>query len=175
MENSRHDPLVFYDDKLEDFLKKNPDKDELYFINQNLICYEDLVENNKNDTIIYDENYINYTLKYRNFFRTKKRYYLIEKRLEKPVYLDLSDSKAVDKIIYLSELGILEFLKSKNKLGFSENRLATLLSAITGEKQTTLVSILYRILQKESDDPKHPFYNKDKIIKIKDILKKQGL
>lgn len=91
-----------------------------------------------------------------------------------PAPLDLSDTSAVEKIIYLSELGIIDFLRTKTKTGISNGSLASVLSGITGVKADTLKSSLNRIPKDHKIDNKHPYYTTKTVDKIKTFLIKLG-
>lgn len=56
--------------------------------------------------------------------------------------LDLSDTDVVERIIYLEKLGIINYLREKNLLGISNNKLASLLSAIIGKNSSTIQSYI---------------------------------
>jgi len=74
---------------------------------------------------------------------------------------DLSDSLGIEKLIYLKELGVLDFLKNKRPFNTSTNHLATFLSAVTGEKARTLQSYLNAHFSKNNDN-KNDFYKDSK-------------
>ena len=93
---------------------------------------------------------------------------------EEPEPLDLSDTTTVEKIIYLNELGIIDFLRTKTKTGISNNGLASTLSGITGSKAETIKPSINRIANNDTDDQRHPYYNKIKVDKIKKILTQLG-
>ncbi|SEA96569.1 hypothetical protein SAMN05443667_113106 [Flavobacterium gillisiae] len=76
--------------------------------------------------------------------------------------LDLSDSTATEKIIYLQKLGVIDFLRKKNNI--SINGLASALSAITGEKATTIQSAINPIISKDAGQKNNPL-NTDKTVK----------
>lgn len=84
--------------------------------------------------------------------------------------LDLSDTKAVEKIIYLNELGIIDFLRSKPEFASSTNLMATVLSAITEEKAGTLQTSLNRIIKNDIDDKNHPYRTEKTVNKVRQIL-----
>lgn len=70
--------------------------------------------------------------------------------------IDLSNTKAIDKILYLHKLGIIDFLRRQEPFNTSVNSLATILSAITGEKSGTLQPMLNPMLSKKVDDSNNP-------------------
>lgn len=74
---------------------------------------------------------------------------------------DLSETTAVEKIIYLNELGIIDFLRTKKEFIGSTNLMATVLSAITDVKATTLQTSLNRLINKDTADKNHPYRTKN--------------
>jgi hypothetical protein len=83
------------------------------------------------------------------------------------IELDLSDTKAKEKIIYLKELGIFDFLRTKQPFIQSTSRLATILSAITGEKYSTLQSYINPIVSPSVEQGNNPYNNKKTVEKVK--------
>lgn len=73
--------------------------------------------------------------------------------------LDLSHTGASEKIIYLNELGIIDFLREKEPFKRSINKLAIVLSAITDEKSVTLQSALNSMLTNTNSEQKNPYYS----------------
>jgi len=84
--------------------------------------------------------------------------------------LDLSDTKATEKIIYLQKLGVIDFLRNKNHV--SINGLATILSAITGEKKGTLQPMLNPMISKDAGQKNNPLNSKSKVSRINSVLKR---
>lgn len=91
-----------------------------------------------------------------------------------PEPLDLSNTSAVEKIIYLNELGIIDFLRTKTKAGISNGGLASVLSSITGIKAETIKPSLNRLSNNDTNDNKHPYYKTKTVEKIKTFLIKLG-
>jgi hypothetical protein len=83
--------------------------------------------------------------------------------------LDLSNTFATEKIIFLKELGILDFLREQQPFNTSTNSLATVLSAITGENNLTLQSYINPIFSKETSQKNNPL-KKDKVDNVKTQL-----
>jgi len=79
------------------------------------------------------------------------------------IEIDLSDTKATEKIIYLKELGILDILRNKQPFNISTNSLASVLSAITGENNTTIQSYINPIMNDKTEQKNNP-YNKTKTV-----------
>lgn len=88
---------------------------------------------------------------------------------------DLSDTNAVQKIIYLNELGILDLLKKQPCFATSVNNLATLISAITGEKQTTIQPYLNVLINKTGNENNNPYKTTKTVEKVKNQLINLGI
>ncbi len=104
-----------------------------------------------------------------SFLETKKTE--LEIQIPKTVLelepLDLSDTSAVEKIIYLNELGIIDFLRTKPEFMGSANLMATFLSAITDEKAATLQTSINRLINNDTEDKNHPYKAKGTVNKIR--------
>lgn len=87
-----------------------------------------------------------------------------------PEPLDLSRTSAVEKIIYLNELGIIDFLRTKPEFIGSTNLMATVLSAITNVKATTLQTSLNRLVNKDTADKNHPYHTQKTVDKVQRTL-----
>ncbi|NHM02405.1 hypothetical protein [Flavobacterium difficile] len=83
--------------------------------------------------------------------------------------VDYSDTKANEKIVFLYELGVLEFLKNNPPFNTTTNSLASVLSAITGENITTIQPYINPIFNKEIEQDKNPL----KSIKLTSKVKKK--
>ncbi|MGG5508109.1 MULTISPECIES: hypothetical protein [unclassified Myroides] len=81
--------------------------------------------------------------------------------------IDLSDTNLSQKIIYLELLGVIEFVRSKYKYGVSNNQIASVLSAITGEKPQSIQSALNPINNREVSQKNNPFSNEKSVEKIR--------
>lgn len=85
--------------------------------------------------------------------------------------LDLSNTSAQAKLIYLNELGIIDFLREKKPFKTSVNKLATVLSAITDERASTLQPALNSMLSTYTNAPeKSPYHSKKTAPKIQKHL-----
>lgn len=90
--------------------------------------------------------------------------------------IDYSNSKANEKIIALKELGIIEFLQNNNPIcQTSTNKLAELLSLLTGENAKTLQSYLNPIINNQTSQKNNPLNNTKTVEKIKDKLINIGI
>ena len=89
---------------------------------------------------------------------------------ENNIEIDLSNTNAVQKIIYINELGIIDFLRNKQPFNTSINSLATVLTAITGENQKTLQPYLNALLSNTGAENNNPYKTKSTIEKVKNKL-----
>jgi hypothetical protein len=89
--------------------------------------------------------------------------------------IDLSNSSAVQKIIYLNELGIIDLLKNQPCFKASVNNLATVLSAITGENIKTLQPILNPMFNKNTVQKNNPYSSKSAVKNVKSQLINLGI
>lgn len=93
------------------------------------------------------------------------------------IFLDYSDNSAAEKIVFLYELGILEFLMKKEPFNTSTNKLAEVVTAFTGINQTTAQSYLNPIFSSGVDSKNNPLTPKqtktvtEKLIKMGFIRK----
>lgn len=94
---------------------------------------------------------------------------LFEKQTE-PIAIDLSDTKAIDKILYLHKIGVIDFLRGQQPFNTSVNSLASVLSAITGEKSGTLQPMLNPMLSKKVDDTNNPLNSKKAVERVEKQL-----
>lgn len=161
------------------------DEDQI-FLNTNCAFYDFIIEEVKNKAISEGlsttndliANYNTHFNKIISFLESKKS--VIENNIAPTTQqietesLDLSDTSAVEKIIYLNELGIIDFLRSKTKAGISNTALASVLSGITGIKAETIRPSLNRLSKNDTIDNKHPYYATKTVDKIKSFLIKLG-
>lgn len=85
-----------------------------------------------------------------------------------PETIDLSDTTATEKIIYLHKLGVIDFLRKQQPFNTSINSLATVLSAVTGANSRTIQSMLNAMLSKNVNDKNNPLNSQkptNKVIK----------
>lgn len=83
-----------------------------------------------------------------------------------PEPIDLSDTTATEKIIYLHKLGVIDFLRTKQPFVSSINSLATVLSAVTGAKSGTIQSMLNAMLSKSVNDKNNPLNSVKPVNKV---------
>jgi len=84
--------------------------------------------------------------------------------------IDLSDSKGTEKIIFLKQLGILDFLREKQPFNLSTNALASALSGITGIKHKTLQSYINPIDNPTAKQKNNPLKNKKLVNEVNQKL-----
>ena len=70
--------------------------------------------------------------------------------------LDLSDTSISGKIIYLERLGVIQYLKSLEPFNTSINSMASILSAVTGAKPTSIQPLLNGLLSQGVDNKNNP-------------------
>lgn len=95
------------------------------------------------------------------------------KELE-PEALDLSDTTATEKIIYLQKLGIIDFLKNKQPFNTSIRSLATVLSAITGANIGTIQPMINPMLSKGVSQKNNPMNSNKPVQKVQKQLNDIG-
>lgn len=83
-------------------------------------------------------------------------------------------ANAKHKIVYLNELGIIDFLTNNQPFSTSVNSLAVVLSTILGENTTTIQSYLNPLINKDTSSHNHPYSSEKAVDKIKDSLNKIG-
>lgn len=117
------------------------------------------------DYLDYIETISNY---FKNFIYTE--YNKITLILDESETMDLSNSTAVEKIIYLNELGIIDFLRAKPEFALSTNLMATVLSAISGENLKTLQPILNPLISKTTAQKNNPYNSQKTVNKVRQTL-----
>lgn len=116
--------------------------------------------------LIYDKSSEAYSLE-----RTKQ---LLEVKKE-DILIDYDQSSLNEKIIALSEAGVLDFLKNKEPFNISVNSLAKYLSLCLGEKTTSIQSYLNPLHNNNSDQSKSPYRSPKTVEKVKQKLIQIGL
>lgn len=94
------------------------------------------------------------------------------KSLKNEIYIDYSDNTDAEKIVFMNELGIVDYLRQKQPFNTSTNKLAEVISAFTGIKQTTAQSYLNPILSgiESKNNPLTPV----NLSKVKEKLIRMG-
>ena len=102
--------------------------------------------------------------------------YLEQPQQPEPEAIDLSDTTATEKIIYLQKLGVIDFLRTKQPFNTSINSLGTVLSAITGVNPETkhIQSMLNPIISKEAGQKNNPLNSTKTVSKVEKQLRDIG-
>jgi hypothetical protein len=148
----------------EEIIKKIKDKNKEHINHSN---YDEGIKYRIEKEISGNKTGIRRLRKEIKFFQDKLK--LIQ-LLEKEEYIDLSIEKNTEKIILLHQLGIIEFLNNKAPFNTSVNKLATIISAITGIKPTTTQSYLNPMLNENTDQKSNPLNTTKSVEKIKQKL-----
>lgn len=88
--------------------------------------------------------------------------------------LDLTSTSVVQKIIYLNELGVLDYLREKQPFLNSIHSLAVVLSTITGEKSITIQPILNVLYGQTVIQKNNPYKSQKSVNEVKANLEKIG-
>lgn len=110
----------------------------------------------------------------------RKKIKLLENKMEAlnpsnaEILIDYSDSSCVDKIIFLHQVGVLDYLKKLSPFNLSTNKLAEYLSAITGENARTLQSYLNPIFNSTTVQSNNPLDTKSTVKKVLNKLAIMG-
>lgn len=93
-----------------------------------------------------------------------------EKSIETKPLIDLSDSKGTEKIIMLQQLGILDFLKSKQPFIQSTNKLAEAISGFTGINSGTVQSYINPMNDNTTNQKNNPMTKPKTVSKVNQKL-----
>ncbi|WP_394776759.1 hypothetical protein [Flavobacterium sp.] len=178
-----------------DFVKQWPDFDEITFLEREKHLHFLLIEAYERGRLrISDFEYR------RKFFNSEEDFFNSMSYFEKRIashkkirsYLDskIEDiekvdvietftdecfaSNAVQKIIYLNELGIIDLLRKEHCFATSVNNLAKLISTITDEKPTTIQPYLNALLNQTEAHNKNPYGSISTVEKVKMQLANLG-
>lgn len=88
--------------------------------------------------------------------------------------INYSKPSAVEKVIYLHKLGILNFLKEQPPFNMSTNSMAKVLSRITGENISTLQSYINPIDNPGTNQKNNPLLKSKKVEAVKRMLIEMG-
>lgn len=88
--------------------------------------------------------------------------------------IDLSDNTIVGKVIYLEKLGIIDYLRTQKPFNTSVNSIATVFSAITGAKATSLQPMLNPLLSRDVYSKNNPLNSQKNVITAENILMNMG-
>lgn len=102
----------------------------------------------------------------------RKKIKLLENKMEllnpsnTEILIDYSDTSCGEKIIFLHQVGVLDYLKKHSPFNLSINKLAEYLSAITGENATTLQSYINPIFSPTSSQKNNPLNSNPAVKKV---------
>lgn len=88
--------------------------------------------------------------------------------------IDLSTAIGTEKIIFLEQFGILDYLRAQEPFKTSTNKLATAISSITGITQSTAQSYLNPIVNPGADQKNNPLNSTNKVEAIRQTLTNLG-
>ncbi len=80
------------------------------------------------------------------------------------------DSSLTEKIIFLHNLGVIEFLRKSPPFNTSTNKLAKIIGAITGGRVTTIQPMLNPIINDQVDQSKNPLKSNIPVEKVRQML-----
>ena len=110
----------------------------------------------------------------------RKKIKLLEYKLETlnptgtEILIDYSNSSCVEKIIFLHQVGVLDYLRKLSPFNLSTNKLAEYLSSITGEKAITLQSNINPIFNSTTSQKNNPLNTKSTVKKVLNKLAIMG-
>jgi hypothetical protein len=174
-----------YPNLIENYIERHIDNDEINFIDSEIRLIKEyirpVIESQKTELEemrildlrkTFVESDLSSYNKIISFLETRKSELEPESTLSEAV--DMSDTSAVEKIIFLNELGIIDYIRTKSKIGISNSSLSSVLSGITGIKPETIKPSLNRLSSNDIIDNKHPYYTTKTVHKIKTLLNKLG-
>jgi len=88
--------------------------------------------------------------------------------------IDLSDTIAIDKIIYLQKLGVIDFLRSQQPFVSVPDKVSQVLSAITGINIYSIRPMLRPIMNKDLEHGKNPLNSKNAVDRVEKQLIRIG-
>jgi hypothetical protein len=139
-------------------------------MNEDDFPYNDALLNVETQGIINIVRKNLYYFKRSNEFHTKKL--KLERLLQKEEEIDYCDEKDIDKVRFLIEMGVVDYL-SENHLKHSVSSLATALTSVTGIKHSTLKGYLNAYLS-TPDNRQNPMNDSKKVGVIQVKLKAIG-
>lgn len=108
-----------------------------------------------------------------NIYATKEKHTQnhnsIDKKENKET-IDFSETKGTEKIIFLKQLGIFDFLRKQQPFNASKNALASAISGVTGIKASTVQSYINPINNLEADQKNNPLNTEKTVQKVNNKL-----
>lgn len=174
-ENRQIDIKAHYYDLLEEFEKDYPEKTEYDFIKNEIDFYgphiKELEDTPTDESFTDEAKRLDLIEKkrYYNFFRDKLDAYNARVKPEEPIN-DFSDALGTEKIVMLQQLGILDYLKSKQPFIQSTNKLAEVISGFTGEKTSTIQSYINPMNNPTTSQKNNPMTKRKIVSKVNQKL-----
>lgn len=145
-------------------------------VQDNIVIYDNLPFETPNVTIdfinLIEKQIAQVELKKIQFLKKKELQTQTTKEANNEYFIDLSNTKDINKVRYLIELGVVDYLQ-KNVFTHSNNALASALSGVTGIKETTIQPYINAYLTKSSDK-NNPMNITNEVNKIVQTLTKLG-
>ena len=88
--------------------------------------------------------------------------------------LTIINPKGTEKIIMLKKLGVLDYLKEKTPFNTSTNSLASVISTITGIKQSSVYPMIQTIFKPLNNQKNNPLKSKKAVSSVKQVLNSLG-
>lgn len=88
--------------------------------------------------------------------------------------LTIINPKGTEKIIMLKKLGVLDYLKEKTPFNTSTNSLASVISTITGIKQSSVYPMIQTIFNPQNNQKNNPLNSKKSVSSVKQALNSLG-
>ena len=154
-------------------------------------CMVVLLRNKENRTMKAIEEIIERMDVYKKFLGNREDYLKTKRRsdmvyetfFDKQGNLILQESEvsqnelnAVQKVILLDQLGMIEHLRKLKPIGTSVNAIASVIAKLTNEKKTTIQPYLNQLISDNAlAENKNPYMSKSSVEKIKNLLLAEGI
>ena len=167
-------------EKLYDLMSFDEKKEFVIYLEYDfLINFQNEIKSDEEKNLGLYRFMADYDIKVEELNKSKQKYEFLKSWVKQnkdggktiePEPMDLSNTKAIDKILYLHKLGIIDLLRNQQPFNTSVNSLATILSAITGEKSVTLQPMLNPMLSKKVDDSNNPLNSTKAVERVESQL-----
>lgn len=87
-----------------------------------------------------------------------------------PEAIDLSDIKAIDKILFFYKLGIIDFLRGQQPFTSVPDKVSQIISAITGINIDSVRPMVRPLINNDLDDNKNPLNSKNAVNRVEKHL-----
>lgn len=161
-----------YSKRLDEYLIENDNEEfsESDFINKEIDLFNSLQEKWYLD--LFEKETLSQIqkafLKKRNFLNDK--IILRNEGIQDNNLFDLSDTTGAEKIVYLYELGIIDFLKNQEPFKSTPDKVSQVISAFTGIKLSSLRPAIRLIIKKDFEDKNNPMNTQKTVKKVKNKL-----